>query len=262
MNYVFILGASDPEMQEIERVLREQGHAIVYATYRAPGHRMPQRVRASQATRATGLSDVLPKDALRVTVECRVVGLSEDIRVDHHEPGDPGYHCGPQDYLKGSSLGQVLSLLELEPSEEQRIIAAADHCPTQAYQGQCPGVDVAKLTAWRRASRAKRRGVSEEAMEAAILSARQTLLNPPDTVQFCDQMFPWTKSDSRSETEVSEASARFGIPFMYCETDPEGRTKIGIVGAAAPVIETWMRDCGLKSVYGNPHRGYAGGYLS
>lgn len=260
MNYVFILGASDPEMQEIERVVAEAGLPFVYATIRSNVAKGPHRVRAAQAVRATGISGVLPKDAMRVTVECRVEGLREDVRIDHHAPGDPGYSCGPADYLQGSSLGQVLTLLGLTPTEEQRIIAASDHCPTQAYRGECPGVEVDALTAWRRASRAKRRGISEEAMEEAILAARDMLLHPEETVEFCGQAIPWTRPNSRASSEVSEASARFGIPFMYWETDPEGRTKMGIVGATAPVISAWMQDCGLNNVYGNPYRGYAGGY--
>jgi hypothetical protein len=42
----------------------------------------------------------------------------------------------PERYLEGSSLGQVLRLVEREPSETQRLLAAADHCLTAAYQGQ------------------------------------------------------------------------------------------------------------------------------
>ncbi len=250
MSLVFVLGAADPEMEEIERVVREAGHEVRYATYNF------RRVRAEIANEATGVSDVLPFPREVVFVECRVRGLAYTHIVDHHHPGDPGYGGAPKDYLKSSSLGQVLALLGLEATAQQRIIAAADHCPTQAYRGECPGVCPKELAQWRTASRAQRRGVTVEEMELAIEKARLEL-ETAEKIEFSGQRLAWV---AERGGEIAEASARFSIPFMYAEKVAPERTKLGIMGAAPATIARWMQECGLKKVYGDPVRGYAGGY--
>ena len=249
---VFVLGAPDPEMSEIERVLEEHGQTWRHACIRG------QRVRADNAYQADNLNQPLPVGAELVFIECGVLGLRADILIDHHHSGDPGYGLPPERYLEGSSLGQTLHLLGLEPSEEQRIIAAADHCPTQAYRGACPGVPVEALARWRTASRAARRGVTIEEMEAAIEEARVLLMAAPkvdisgEPIAFIEQSHP----------ELSEASARYGIPFMYLERHRHQRPKFGILGGRPSTIHTWMAECGLAGVYGDPMRGYAGGYVN
>lgn len=115
---LFILGASDPEMAAIERLVRSSGARIAHAT------QGPARVHPGNAYRADGAAAAWPGTdmgdlgafARVVLVECDVPGLfpSDDprvVRVDHHRPGDPGYGRGPEEFLSASSLGQVLSLL-------------------------------------------------------------------------------------------------------------------------------------------------------
>jgi len=246
---VFVLGAPDPEMEEIERVVRAQGHEVRYACYGGG------RVRPENAYRAVDVDAPMPAELPVVFVECEVAGLKYATVVDHHRPGDSGYNGLPKDYLNSSSLGQVLNLLGLEPTPEQRIIAAADHCPTQAYRGECPGVDPRELARWRTHSRAARRGISPEEMERAIEEAREVLLQA-EKIEFAGQSIAWV-GDRKGE--ISEASARFALPFMYAEKKG-ARKKLGIMGAAPEVIERWMKECGLEDVYGDPIRGYAGGY--
>jgi hypothetical protein len=251
MTKVFILGAPDPEMEEVERAVREAGHEIRYAMIR------DFRVRADQAYNADNLNAPMPGGPFElVFVECSVMGLWPDVIVDHHQEGDPGYGQPPSEYLYSSSLGQTLRILGLEPTQLQRIIAAADHCPTQAYRGECPGISPEELAAWRTASRAARRGVTPAEMDAAILSAKE-LLETADRVEFCGEAIPWV-TDRKGE--IPEASARYNIPFMYAEPLKDGRTKCGIMGAAPRIIASWMAQCGLAQVYGDPVRGYAGGY--
>lgn len=253
MNYIFVLGASDPEMEAIEAAVTAAGHEIRYALLGG------MRVRAESAQMASSLSGPLPSDAVSVFVECHVHCMQADVYVDHHAPGDPGYDCGPADYLRGSSLGQVLTILGQEPTAEQRLVAAADHCPTQAYKGLCPGVCPNALAEWRTRTRAARRGVTIEEMEAAIRRGHRLLAQDADRVEFLGAQYPWV--DRRDQFEVPEASARYGLPFMYAEPVRDGRTKMGIMGAEPEVISAWMEQCGLRDVYGNPTRGYAGGYV-
>lgn len=250
MTKIFILGAPDPEMEEIERVVRACGHEVRYALQRQT------RVRAESAYRADSLSAPMPKGSTLIFVECEVLGLTCDVLVDHHRPGDPGYGRPPATYLESSSLGQTLKYLELEATEQQRIIAAADHCPTQAYQGNCPGVSPQALLKWRTESRAARRGVTPAEMDANILTAKG-ILESAERIAVGDCTLPWVND---RKGEITEASARFNLPFTYAEPLNDGRTKMGIMGAKPSVIEFWMRECGLTNVYGDPARGYAGGY--
>lgn len=247
----FILGAPDPEMKEIEKVILEAGHEVRYALQRG------FRVRAQNAYSADTVNKPFDADAELIFVECEVLGLTPSQVADHHKPGDPGYGKPPSEYLEASSLGQVLKMLGMEATQEQRIIAAADHCPTQAYRGECPGVLPTALADWRTRSRAERRGVSPEEMEKAIEQAR-LLLESAERIEFCGQRISWI---ALRGGEISEASARYNIPFMYKEPSRTGGTKMGIMGAQPEVIAAWMRDCRLSNVYGDPARGYAGGYV-
>lgn len=251
MKYFFILGARDPEMMEIMRVLKEHGHPFALATIKG----VP--VRSRDAYHATGFEGLLPKDHQIVFVECAVMGLLPDEVCDHHNPGDPGYGLAPDQYMKGSSLGQILELLGLEPTPEQRIIAAADHCLRHAYAGQCPGVDPKDLAAWRERSRAEIRGISVEEMRRQIEEATQQLREAP-RIYIAGEEVAWFPGPMHEQ--IPEASARTGIPFCYARREGS-RGKCGIMGAPPHVIRAWMRECSLKDVYGDPARGFAGGYL-
>lgn len=247
---VFILGAPDPEMEEIERVVSAAGHMVRYALLRQ------SRVKAEQAYFADSLNAPIPKDATLVFVECSVLGLNADVQIDHHRQGDAGFGQPPKKYFESSSIGQTLNYLNIVPTDEQKIVAAADHCPTQAYMGMCPGVSPEALKAWRTSTRAARRGVTPEEMDATILAAKATL-EKAERIEVGGCLLPWV-ADRKGE--ITEASARFNLPFLYAEPLNDGRTKMGIMGAAPAIIAAWMRECGLKRVYGDPARGYAGGY--
>jgi hypothetical protein len=269
----FILGAPDPEMHEIKRVLASQGIGFAHATIRSTEVRIPRPgedwqgarrtrmhrgiVQAHQAYRADGTEAPLPADAELVFVECAVAGLTGRI-VDHHNEGDPGYGLPPERYLEGSSLGQTLALLGLAPTQEQRIIAAADHCLAHAYAGRCPGVSPEELGRWRVHSRAQAQGVPVDELERRIRAAQEALVTAP-RIELAGTQVAWFE---QTPAEISEASGRTGIPFAYVRRESDGRVKAGIMSAPPEAIETWMRRCGLHDVYGDPQRGFAGGYFS
>lgn len=120
MSRLWILGAADPEMEAIERLLTECGEATVYAS--PDGDR---RVRPAEAcdpgltvTPANGLwtgaPDGDPTRTTVYTVECAIPpGMDEARRVviDHHRPGDPGYGQPPEEFLAAASIGQVIAEL-------------------------------------------------------------------------------------------------------------------------------------------------------
>ncbi|MGC8518794.1 MAG: hypothetical protein ACP5P4_09740 [Steroidobacteraceae bacterium] len=259
MDKFFVLGARDPEMEEVSRVLDAGGIKWVSAT--AGG----RTVNSAEAYQATGVSGLLPRaERQLVFVECDVLGLDADDLCDHHNPGDPGYALPPERYYEGSSLGQVLTLLGEEPTREQRLIAAADHCLAHAYRGECPGVDPAELADWRERSRAARFGLTQEEIRARIRIATEALART-ERIKIGDEWVAWIPDKSVAPYELAEASARAGTPIAYVshltERSPY-RAKCGILNAKSDTVLAWMRDCGLDSVYGAPARGYAGGYAA
>lgn len=300
---LFVLGAADPEMQEIESLLRKAGEEYCFAIFFENGKK--KRVYPGNAYKMDWFDRDINLPNLRqiIFVECGSnTAFERDVNgdivlesqggeylgrlpvtvIDHHRPGDPGYGKLPEDYLQGSSLGQILSLLGLEPSEEQRMIAAADHCLEAAYRGKCPGVDSRRLMLWRARSRAAFQKRDLESVFRDIEDAKMKLLRATQKVcprcgslgctggcgcgivtNWCDYQF----ADLRGYEdipELPEAAAQLGIPFMSVVTDKDGRRKIVLMSAPPELVESFLRGeltQGLSNFYGDPARGFAGGYL-
>jgi hypothetical protein len=116
---MLLLGALDPEMAMVRKILRAVDVSFTMAT------RDTQLVSAEQAYAA----DFVP--GVKLFVEC---GFAEPDgaammaeRADHHNKNDPGFDAGPADFLAGSSIGQVVSWLAKNhrlPQEWPRIISA------------------------------------------------------------------------------------------------------------------------------------------
>ncbi len=259
---LFILGALDPEMREIERVLNLHRYPVAWA---AVGGQKCTSATAYDANSAMQLEGgkrqaqrILPRQPVTF-VECAVRQITPSLRIDHHNPGDAGFDCGPHDYLRGSSLGQVLSLLERAPDPTQRLLAAADHCLTAAYQGACPGVDPDELLFMRASWQAKMRYRSFGLVMSSILEAARLVgeRNNPNkgAALFLDPtlMVP----------DLPEGAARADMPVRYRSLELNGLVKDMIKGASPDAISSFMKEHHLlgRQVYGNPYRGYAGTYL-
>ena len=93
----WVLGASDPEMALIERILRDSRQVVAHAEIAG------RRVRGEEMYRC----DLVSGPALYV--ECAPAGAPADI--DHHRPGDRGFGRPPAEFLEASSVGQVLERL-------------------------------------------------------------------------------------------------------------------------------------------------------
>lgn len=259
----FVLGAQDPEMRGIEDVLNQAGIAFAHA---AIDNRRCNAGNAYEAnsTVLLGLNGihrqvVKPASHRIVLVECRLKGQQDAILVDHHRPGDPGFEATPDRYMEGSSLGQVLSLLGIQANETQRMLSAADHCLTAAYQGRCPDIDVGELFFMRSSWLAKLSGrplsdvMTDIERAASMVRSR---FNPKrGEAVFLDP--------TRLPRLLPEGAAYAGKVIRYRAMNSEFRMKEMIKGANPTAIETFMREHELagRTVYGNPHRGYAGAYL-
>jgi hypothetical protein len=260
--WTFVLGAQDPEMREIERVVAGAGHPFVHA---ARGRRRvsPKTAYEADAVVRVGADAVprpavLPPKAPAVFVECAVRGHEPVRRVDHHHPGDPGYAMAPEDYLGGSSIGQVLELLDREPTATQRLLAASDHCLTAAYQGACPGVDPHDLLFLRASWRARMSGRTLSDVIAGITDAAARVRQHLDS-EFGEARF---LDPTEIPLDLAEGAAYAGVPVRYRELLPEGILKEMFKGGTPQAVEAFMeehRGAG-RPVYGNPHRGYAGAY--
>lgn len=260
---IFLLGAQDPEMREIERVVTAGGRKYLHAA------RDGARCSAANAYAANGAVLVgrdnvarialLPPKAPVVMVECDLPGHPPIRRVDHHNPGDPGYEKSPEEYLAGSSLGQVLMLLEMEPTETQRLLAAADHCLTAAYQGRCPDIDPNELLFLRASWRAKVSGRSLGDVIEGILTAARRVNRHFDS-ELGQSLF---LDPTEVSPDLPEGAAYAGKPVRYRALLPGGELKEMLKGARPAEIERFMQahaDAG-RNVYGNPYRGYAGAYI-
>lgn len=250
----FVLGAADPEMNAIEEMAKKAGCAVVYAM--AAG----KRVFPANAYKADAVEGEINGEVGEVVfVECRVRGVSSAVVIDHHNPGDPGYGLSPEQYWEASSVGQAAKLLGVEKTSALAMVAAADHCLGHAYQGKCPGVDPEALMEWRAQSRAafQKRTVGEvlsdvEMARKALRLAPKVTYAGVDVADFGDS----------TVAELPEAAAREGVPFQATTQTPDGRTKVGLMSAPAAVVRAWMdaQKGTLKEIYGDPERGFAGGF--
>jgi len=260
-NMVWILGAVDPEMEMIEAVLRAHDQTVMHAI--SDGKRVfPGN--AYKATNTTPESLELSHETA-VWIECGFPGLQPAHLVDHHRPGDPGYGKGPEQFWEASSIGQTINLLrQLIGTEvvtipsDALLAAAADHCLAHAYSGRCPGIDPDELMRWRISSRAKFQRKDPATLLALVEVARKKVREQAVETQhglladFGEENIP----------ELPEAASREGIAFLGTGLPgPDGRRKKVIMGGSPEMIRSWMDTCGLKDVYGDPARGFAGGYL-
>ena len=260
--YLFVLGAPDPEMREMERVLSEATRPRMYAGWRGQRCTPQTAYQADSVLEARRAGRPLPAVLLpkadAVFVECGMADHDPRLRVDHHHPGDPGYQAPPQQYLRGSSLGQLLVLLEREPTETQRLLAAGDHCLSAAYRGECPGVDPNELLFMRAAWRAKASDRTLSGVVDGISNAakrvRRHYASEHGESRFLDPL--------DVPPDLPEAAAYEGVPVRYRALLPELVLKEMFKGGTFEAVQRFMSEhehAGHR-VYGNPYRGYAGAY--
>lgn len=293
MSRLWLLGAPDPEMERIERLLREAGERFEYVRDATGARVRPDNAyRASAPDIPSGVNTVF-------LVESEVDGLREGdsppwkvVCIDHHRPGDPGYGKPPVEFLSGSSLGQVLSVLwgpirqdkggwvagdRLIP-EDLILAAASDHCPAAAYQGRCPGVDPSRLMEWRIEVRARFQGRSPDAIRRDVMNAVEAVSTAPwvelaEGVRVRDlrgKVVPELPEALLWTGQAAVARVRLRIPTTASPNDRDGRWKIVLLGAGegtsvgkAPVeafLGGWAQKQGLQDLYGDPARGFAGGF--
>ncbi len=263
MNLSFILGAQDPEMREICKVLEKVKVPYFFASnngYRSnSGNAYQSDGAVIQKPSGYCESAVLVKNATYITVECSVKNLEIQENLDHHNEGDSGFAMEPKDYLNGSSLGQTLSFFGETPTSDQKLLCAADHCLTAAYRGDCLDVDPDELLFSRTAWLSKILNLPLGEVINDVFAAKE-LINK----NYCEKAEMSFFLDPLNQPNyIAEASAYVGKPICYRRITPEGNTKEMLKGGTFTQISDFIERHKLagRRVYGNPYRGYAGAYL-
>lgn len=282
--FFVLLGAADPEMEAIESLLKERDIAYGYAAVLEKDGKA-RRVRPSEAYRGDLVCIMHHGETLKegyhentgmlpVLVECspcgrdisllKKQGINPDtafVRVDHHRQGDAGYGVPPAEFEKGSSIGQIARLLGYTLTQQQRVVAAADHCLAAAYKGKCPGVSPEEMLSFRVKSRAAFLGISPEVLQERVEAASAALVAAP-SVEFFGKKEK-TKLLLHHVDELPEAAVRLGLSYITEVTDRDGRRKVVMGGDALPYQITSFLEAfdSLQDPYGDPARGFAGGYL-
>jgi hypothetical protein len=169
------------------------------------------------------------------------------------------------------------------------VTAACDHCLHHAWAGRCPGVtrdDVREF----RARQAETRLFEPKSAEqyradlvwaVAALSEATTLDLDPcacgqslsshdrgdgDCVECGTPFIRVADMRAVHVPELPDAACYQSEPYLATVTDRDGRTKIVIGGAASDrainaFMKAWGPANGLTGIYGDPARGFAGGYI-
>lgn len=270
---LFILGAPDPEMENIITIFQNYGLSYAFATLNG------RKIGPSTAYDANGYGPIVGderpyKQTAHIFVECSVKGIEPIKIIDHHRLGDFGYGRPPAEFWIASSIGQIWNLLYLQiddqnnpPSDipnEYLYSAAADHCLSAAYRNECPGILPEKLLEWRMESRSKFQRIPVEELYERVIRAQEVLKQAPKVVIGDEIVADLTGCDRVDE--LPEASCILRIPFLYSSLDERtNRIKYGLMGATPHALSVWMEskraDDSIEDVYGDPIRGFAGAYL-
>lgn len=162
---------------------------------------------------------------------------------------------------------------ETEIPVEHVLAAAADHCLAAAYRGQCPGVHPDQLMRWRAETRAAFQKRPVEEVLADVERARQILREAVAPRDMDGAVAPeghgiyleFADLRGRQIPELPEAAAREGIPFLADVTERDGRKKAVLQAAPPELVERFLSGeliPGLTGLYGDPARGFAGGYYA
>ena len=261
----FVLGAPDPEMRRIAAILEQLGRTFTWAT--------------------KGGKPISPSDAYKIDsanaddahtlvyVECfpKVRPTRPIIQIDHHRPGDHGFHLSPEDYLMGSSLGQTLNLLKLKPSHDDREMAAMDHCFAAAMRGECPGVTQEDVLFLAVQETAKSTGVHMLDVWQRIHEFAQKLERAPpirigkqDVTDLRRVELGDGYSPDFLAARIAAANEGYGV-LLRRRSHGGGVMKTVLSGHLSPstvryFIETWARENGLHHPYGAETREFAGAY--
>jgi hypothetical protein len=271
---LFVTGALNAEMVMIKKVLKAAGMPYTAAT---KDGKYSKGVKA--AYQADGVMNK-PKDGQKVCfIRCEVKDL-EPIRVFEPLSRNEELDLGSPEFFWGSSaIGQLVSALisdatfgggretakKLAPLLwEARLAAASEHYLSEAYAGQCPGVDPVAIRLWRAMNRSEfmsksPRELMDDADQAVAIIQQSKLQDLGSGRSIIDV--------NGSVPEILEAAAMLGKPIMYTRPEKGDKgDKVTVLNGTPDILDSWIRwaksDASkLTDVYGSSDKGYAGGFL-
>lgn len=270
MSYVFVLGAVDNEMVEIEDLLIRENIPYLYSFYGGTRVNSATASHANFIGRPDGTGNIY-FDQLRniryVFVECSYFHKgtkATGVRIDHHNVGDRGYDKGPESYWEGSSLGQVVWFIQnkmkrkVRITDRMRYTAAADHCLGYAYQGHCPGINPELLKVMRLEDHSKYNG--QTIFDAACSMERTYgLIENSPTFEFEGHVINVVEGEP---SLLRDAACYYGKAVLATKLRPDGSKFLYLFGyTSKQMVADWLQlqqmQPGFDRYYGNPNRGYA-----
>ncbi len=205
-----------------------------------------------------------------IVIECLPTSVSALLSIDHHRPGDYGYDLGPEDYLQAASIGQLSTLLSIELTQEDKVLAAMDHCFSAALKGACPEVTVEEVLNRKINAIAESFEISPE--KVMMHTFKQIgRIRDARTVQFFDceiadiREIELGNGYTFDSLTLGVAQAVIGTPILYSTADSDGAEKIILLSDKPTAIEyftqTFVPENELHHCYSVPDRGYAGAYF-
>lgn len=257
--HTLVLGMMDPEMEAVGRLGVAERLNVLWAKKDGELVRYDTMYEADWPEPAPG----------QLWVECSPAAGKANIDfVDHHQPGDPGFGGPPDKFWESSSLGQVWGVIRPDdsPPEGLLIIAAADHCPHAAYIGDCPGIDPGSVIAF-------------SAEQVALSTGRPLKEILQGVYRHIHKFRKYVPSESFGATLYTrdgppltehewllfrEAALWHGVAVI-APVKTGNDVWVKMAGhTTTELVEEFVRSRGLNGeelerVYGDPHRGYAGG---
>lgn len=279
----FILGALDPEMMMIEKLLTEHNIPFVPAqVYKDSRLKRANHAECYRSKMSDGIVFPVPQRN-DVWIECEPVGGKEAITaargrfIDHHYPKDFGYGKPAQEHAVASSIAQLCNLLKIPMTPEILLASAIDHGLAAAYRGEIPGIlpdDVYQSQVGLMILDFKR---SRECIDGEIAGERLIIRNGglPRLNFIADgnsyEIVDYREKDIHDSYEylcVREAALLEGVGMLVSRVfrilNNPRKGEMFVAHMPPPVIRSFLEKKiypHLEDRFGVPERSYAGGYL-
>lgn len=272
---MIVFGAKDLEERVAREISVRHGYPVATATYDG------RPVTSATAYQANGF--IVNHGKARLKMDCIIfecspgaaIGLNVIAKCDHHNPGDYGFALGPEKFYEASSLGQLMKLLGITTHYPANVIAAADHCLADAYQGKCLGVKPDDVLRLRLPELMLREGYKSITLAQDHIANTRLELRQHSKKILIGHYEVADLRDFGQTPFLTEAALIEGLAYL-AKNDNRFSNKINI-SAPKEVIETflgeavihngelsypngWAAKNAFTKAYGNPNHGFAKAY--
>lgn len=266
---IVIFGADDHEAQAAKKLALAAGLEIADATVDGV------KCHAGNAYQANGSTcDTTHSGIHCILFECgegASNGLNTIAVCDHHRPGDYGYDLPPYQFWQASSLGQLAKHLGYGEDAEKAakamkvgeqwllMVAANDHCPANAYRGDCIGITSNEFHEFRLALLMEQFG---EHRVKTLVAFWNKELKDGAILNVSDIRGLGPLKDRDEKACLAEVGLSQGMGYIYLSINGGGNQEICLGGSNSPktveAVMEWMEKVTGNKPYGVPSRGYAG----